>query len=74
MPMAVGIDLWPGRRYDEVTTEQAAVSFDVVPGPDGTARFKVKGEQYTPEGAGQPVGPEARTDEDVIDAEFTPHE
>ena len=38
-----------GRRYDEVTTEQAAVSFDVVPGPDGTARFEVNGKQYAPE-------------------------
>src|SRR6185437_6060487 len=38
-----------GRRYDEVTSEQAAVSFDVVPGPDGTARFEVNGKQYAPE-------------------------
>ena len=38
-----------GRRYDEVTSEQRAVSFDVVPGPDGTARFEVNGKQYAPE-------------------------
>ncbi len=38
-----------GRRYDEVTSEQTAVSFDVVPGPDGTARFEVNGKQYAPE-------------------------
>src|SRR4030088_1471446 len=31
-----------GRRYDEVTSEQAAVSFDVVAGPDESARFKVR--------------------------------
>jgi molecular chaperone DnaK len=38
-----------GRRYDEVQTEQNAVSFDVVPGPDGAARFSVQGKQYAPE-------------------------
>ncbi len=38
-----------GRRYDEVTSEQTAVSFDVVAGPDGTARFEVNGRQYAPE-------------------------
>ena len=38
-----------GRRYDEVTSEQNAVSFDVVPGPDGAARFEVSGRQYAPE-------------------------
>ncbi|MGN6794280.1 MAG: molecular chaperone DnaK [Streptosporangiaceae bacterium] len=38
-----------GRRYDEVTSEQNAVSFDVVPGPDGAARFEVNGKQYAPE-------------------------
>src|SRR6266849_5935130 len=30
-----------GRRYDEVTSELTAVSFDVVPGPDGAARFEI---------------------------------
>ena len=38
-----------GRHYDEVSTEQAAVSFDVVPGPDGAARFKVRDRLYAPE-------------------------
>ncbi len=38
-----------GRRYDEVTSELTAVSFDVVPGPDGAARFEIRGRQYAPE-------------------------
>ena len=38
-----------GRRYDEVSSEQNAVSFDVVAGPDGAARFDVNGRQYAPE-------------------------
>ena len=38
-----------GRRYDEVGSEREAVSFDVVPGPDGTARFNVRGKLYAPE-------------------------
>src|SRR6266852_9179984 len=38
-----------GRRYDEVTSELNAVSFDVVPGPDGAARFQIQGKQYAPE-------------------------
>ncbi|MDR2987686.1 MAG: molecular chaperone DnaK, partial [Nocardiopsaceae bacterium] len=38
-----------GRRYDEVTSEQNAVSFDVVSGPDGAVRFEVNGRQYAPE-------------------------
>ena len=38
-----------GRRYDEVTTELDAVSFDVVAGPDGAARFEIAGRQYAPE-------------------------
>jgi molecular chaperone DnaK len=38
-----------GRRYDEVDSEQNAVSFDVVPGPDGAARFSIQGKQYAPE-------------------------
>ncbi|HEX5188389.1 MAG TPA: molecular chaperone DnaK [Streptosporangiaceae bacterium] len=38
-----------GRRYDEVTSEQNAVSFDVVAGPDGAVRFDVNGRQYAPE-------------------------
>src|SRR6188472_687022 len=38
-----------GRRYDEVASELSAVSFDVVPGPDGSARFDIRGKQYAPE-------------------------
>jgi molecular chaperone DnaK len=38
-----------GRRYEEVESEKNAVSFDVVPGPDGSARFEVRGKQYAPE-------------------------
>jgi molecular chaperone DnaK len=38
-----------GRRFDEVTEEAAAVSFSVVPGPDGMARFDIDGRQLTPE-------------------------
>ncbi|MCW2877377.1 MAG: chaperone protein DnaK [Sphaerisporangium sp.] len=38
-----------GRRYDEVQSEIHAVSFDVVPGPDGAVRFKVKDKLYAPE-------------------------
>jgi molecular chaperone DnaK len=38
-----------GRRYDEVSTELSAVTYKVVPGPDGVVRFEVKGKQYAPE-------------------------
>jgi molecular chaperone DnaK len=38
-----------GRRYDEVASELSAVSFDVVPGPDGSARFKIRDRLYAPE-------------------------
>ncbi|MEV4381291.1 molecular chaperone DnaK [Streptosporangium sp. NPDC049644] len=38
-----------GRRYDEVTSELNAVSFDVVPGPDGAVRFKIHERLYAPE-------------------------
>jgi molecular chaperone DnaK len=38
-----------GRRYDEVESELNAVSFDVVPGPDGAVRFKVRDKMYAPE-------------------------
>jgi molecular chaperone DnaK len=38
-----------GRRYDEVTSEQSAASFDVVAGPDGSARFSTRGKLYAPE-------------------------
>src|SRR4051795_11217946 len=38
-----------GRRYDEVASEKDAVTFDVVPGPEGAVRFNVRGKQYAPE-------------------------
>ncbi|MGH3911431.1 MAG: molecular chaperone DnaK, partial [Pseudonocardiaceae bacterium] len=38
-----------GRRYDEVAEEAKAVTFDVVPGPNGEARFNVRGKLYAPE-------------------------
>ncbi|MEQ7128579.1 molecular chaperone DnaK [Actinopolymorpha sp. B11F2] len=38
-----------GRRYSEISSEQHSVSFDVVEGPDGTARFEIRGKQYSPE-------------------------
>ncbi|MGW4720282.1 molecular chaperone DnaK [Nocardia sp. NPDC004260] len=38
-----------GRHYDEVTEEAKAVSFDVVPGDNGEARFDVRGKKYAPE-------------------------
>src|SRR5690349_10667991 len=38
-----------GRRYDEVTSETNAVSYDVVAGPDGAARFRGHGRDYAPE-------------------------
>ncbi|GAW48680.1 MULTISPECIES: molecular chaperone DnaK [unclassified Nocardioides] len=38
-----------GRAYDEVASETNAVSFDVVAGPDGAARFDINGKLYAPE-------------------------
>ncbi|MCW2653745.1 MAG: chaperone protein DnaK [Mycobacterium sp.] len=38
-----------GRRYDEVAEEAKAVTFDIVPGPNGEARFNVRGKLYSPE-------------------------
>src|SRR5215470_5601410 len=38
-----------GRRFDEVASEREAVSCGVVPGPDGAARFDVRGKLYAPE-------------------------
>jgi molecular chaperone DnaK len=38
-----------GRRYEEVTSELSAVSFDVVAGPDGAARFEIRSREYAPE-------------------------
>ncbi len=38
-----------GRRHDEVASELTAVSFDVVPGPDGAVRFKINERPHAPE-------------------------
>lgn len=38
-----------GRHYDEISEEAKAVSFDVVPGDNGEARFDVRGKKYAPE-------------------------
>jgi molecular chaperone DnaK len=38
-----------GRRYDEVQTEIETVTYDVVPGPDGAVRIKVRDKLYAPE-------------------------
>ncbi|MGH3795683.1 MAG: molecular chaperone DnaK [Pseudonocardiaceae bacterium] len=38
-----------GRRFEEVAEEARAVAFDVVAGPNGEARFEVRGKQYAPE-------------------------
>jgi molecular chaperone DnaK len=38
-----------GRRYGEVQSELNAVSYDVVPGPDDAARFKIGDKLYAPE-------------------------
>jgi molecular chaperone DnaK len=38
-----------GRRFEEVEEEARAVTFDVVPGPGGEARFDVRGRLYAPE-------------------------
>src|SRR5882757_1902858 len=38
-----------GRKYDEVRNEIETVTFDVVEGPDGVARFDVRGKQHAPE-------------------------
>ncbi|HXB48665.1 MAG TPA: molecular chaperone DnaK [Streptosporangiaceae bacterium] len=38
-----------GRRYSEIHSELTAVSYDVVPGPDDMARFKIGDKLYAPE-------------------------
>ncbi|MCU1495938.1 MAG: Chaperone DnaK [Acidimicrobiaceae bacterium] len=38
-----------GRHYEEVESETHAVSYDVVSGPDGAARFDIRGKLYAPE-------------------------
>ncbi|OSC32093.1 molecular chaperone DnaK [Mycobacterium vulneris] len=38
-----------GRRFDEISEEAKAVSFDVVKGDDDAVRFEVRGKKYSPE-------------------------
>ncbi|PXY18144.1 molecular chaperone DnaK [Prauserella coralliicola] len=38
-----------GRRFDEVATERDTVSYEVTSGPNGAARFDVRGKQVAPE-------------------------
>ena len=38
-----------GRKFDELQSELNAVSYDVVEGPDGKARFNVRDKLYAPE-------------------------
>ena len=38
-----------GRRSNEISQEAKAVSFDVVEGPNGEARFDIRGKLYSPE-------------------------
>jgi molecular chaperone DnaK len=38
-----------GRMYSEVESEINAVSYDVVSGPEGAARFSISGREYAPE-------------------------
>src|SRR6202035_1709513 len=38
-----------GRRFDEISEEAKAVSFDVVKGDGDAARFEVRGKKYAPE-------------------------
>src|SRR3954462_7026879 len=38
-----------GRRFDEISEEAKAVSFDVVEGEGGAARFDVRGKKHSPE-------------------------
>jgi molecular chaperone DnaK len=38
-----------GRRFDEISDEAKAVTFDVVKGPSDAARFEVRGKLYAPE-------------------------
>src|SRR5687768_11505184 len=38
-----------GRKFSEISQEAKAVGFDVVEGPDGMAKFDVRGKLYSPE-------------------------
>jgi molecular chaperone DnaK len=46
---AYSVKRFMGRRFDEVADEARAVSFSVVPGPEGMARLDIRGRQYAPE-------------------------
>ena len=37
-----------GRKYDEVTSEMKLVPYDVVRGPNGDARVRASGEEFSP--------------------------
>jgi molecular chaperone DnaK len=38
-----------GRKFEEIEEEAKAVGFDIVPGPNGEARFTIRGKLYAPE-------------------------
>jgi molecular chaperone DnaK len=38
-----------GRKFDEVASEISTISYDVVSGPDGAVRFKIRDKLYAPE-------------------------
>ena len=38
-----------GRKYEEIEDEAKAVGFDIAPGPNGEARFTIRGKLYAPE-------------------------
>jgi molecular chaperone DnaK (HSP70) len=50
-----------GRRFDEVKSELNAVSFDVVAGPNGEARFEIRGKQYAPSSTTWPMTSSGKT-------------
>ena len=38
-----------GRKFEEVEEEAKAVGFDIAPGPNGEARFSIRGKLHAPE-------------------------
>ena len=38
-----------GRKFDEIEEEAKAVGFDIAPGPNGEARFNIRGKLHAPE-------------------------
>ncbi|MCK8610065.1 molecular chaperone DnaK [Agromyces sp. C10] len=38
-----------GRKFDEIEDEAKAVGFDIAPGPNGEARFNIRGKLHAPE-------------------------